>query len=219
MILGLYGLVCRAINPGVAIFLLIMSFGTTQAARAETILLALGDSLTAGYGLSKQDSFPSQLEAALKAAGQDVRVVNGGVSGDTSKAGLSRVDWLFAEKPNALIVELGANDGLRGLDPAQTEANLAGILEKAQAEGIPVLLTGMLAPPNLGREYGEEFNAVYPTLAERYGTFFYPFFLEGVAAEPDLNLGDGMHPNADGVAVIVERIMPIVLDLLASSSS
>lgn len=219
MISGLYGLARRPINAGLGIFLLIMSAGPMQEARAETVLLALGDSLTAGYGLSQQDSFPAQLQAALKEAGRDVRVVNGGVSGDTSKAGLSRVDWLFAERPDAMIVELGANDGLRGLDPEQTEANLAGILEKAREAGVPVLLTGMMAPPNLGREYGTAFNAVFPKLAEQYDTVFYPFFLDGVAAVPALNLGDGMHPNPQGVAVIVERILPSVLDLLDTLDS
>lgn len=184
------------------------------AAKDSAVVLALGDSLVAGYGLPKEDSFPSRLEAELKARGHDVRVVNGGVSGDTSKAGLSRVDWLFAEKPDLMLLELGANDGLRGLPPEETEKNLARIIEKAQSAGVPVLLTGMLAPPNLGREYGEAFNALYPRLAERYGTAFYPFFLDGVAAEPALNQGDGMHPNADGVDVIVERIAPSVIEAL-----
>ncbi len=187
-------------------------FGTLGMghAQAETTILALGDSLTAGYGLSKAESFPNKLQAALTEAGHDARVVNGGVSGDTSKGGLSRVDWLFADKPDLMILELGANDGLRGLPPSETKKNLAAIIEKAQAAGVRVLLTGMMAPPNLGREYSEEFNAVFPDLAEEYDTLFYPFFLDGVAADASLNQGDGMHPTGAGVDVIVTRILPIV---------
>jgi acyl-CoA thioesterase-1 len=139
-----------------------------------------------------------------------VRVINGGVSGDTSKGGLSRVDWLFADKPDLMILELGANDGLRGLPPQETKKNVAAIIEKAQAEGVTVLLTGMLAPPNLGREYNDEFNAVFPELAAEYDTLFYPFFLDGVAGDSSLNQGDGMHPTGAGVDVIVTRILPIV---------
>lgn len=192
---------------------------TAPSARAEQTILALGDSLTAGYGLSKADSFPAKLQAALNAVGRDVRVVNGGVSGDTSKGGLSRVDWLFADKPDVLLIELGANDGLRGLPPEDTEKNLAAIIEKGIAADATVLLTGMLAPPNLGRDYGAAFNAVFPRLAERYDVAFYPFFLDGVVAEPTLNLGDGMHPNPAGVDVIVERILPSVLDALDAAEA
>ncbi len=196
---------------------LVLSMGNIAAAQTTTIL-ALGDSLTAGYGLSKAESFPEKLEAALKEAGHDVRVINAGVSGDTSKGGLARVDWLFADKPDLMLLELGANDGLRGLPPADTKRNLAAIIEKAQAADVPVLLTGMLAPPNLGRDYGAEFDAVFPDLAEEYGTHFYPFFLDGVAAEPDLNLSDGMHPNGAGVDVIVARILPTVLEALDAAT-
>jgi len=212
---GLYGALAHVINAaalGFGLFL-VLSMGNIAAAQTTTIL-ALGDSLTAGYGLSKAESFPEKLEAALKEAGHDVRVINAGVSGDTSKGGLARVDWLFADKPDLMLLELGANDGLRGLPPADTKRNLAAIIEKAQAAEVPVLLTGMLAPPNLGRDYGAEFDAVFPDLAEEYGTHFYPFFLDGVAAEPDLNLSDGMHPNGAGVDVIVARILPAVLGAL-----
>jgi len=185
-----------------------------QAGGEKPVILALGDSLTAGYGLSKADSFPSVLEEALAEAGRPARVINAGVSGDTSKGGLSRVDWLLTENPDVVLLELGSNDGLRALDPQQTYKNLAALIEKAHAAGAHVLLAGMLAPPNLGREYGEEFNAVFPRLAEEYDVTFYPFFLDGVAAQPELNLSDGMHPNADGVEVIVENILPSVVEAL-----
>ncbi len=208
----------RAINAAAAFCAVFLMLSAPVAAADDVVILALGDSLVAGYGLSRQDSFPARLEAELKARGYDVRVVNGGVSGDTSKAGLGRVDWLFAEKPDLMLLELGANDGLRGLPPEQTEANLAQIIEKSQSAGVPVLLTGMMAPPNLGREYGAAFNALYPRLAEKYGTAFYPFFLEGVAAEAHLNQDDGMHPNAEGVQVIVERIAPSVIEALESGN-
>lgn len=212
---GLYGTPLGGVNAAaLAVCAVFLAASATQAAT----ILALGDSLVAGHGLTRADSFPTKLEAALKAAGvEDARVVNGGVSGDTTKGGLGRIDWLFAEKPDLMLLELGGNDGLRGLPPEETEKNLTAIIEKARAADVPVLLTGMMAPPNLGRDYGEAFNALYPRLAEKYGTAFYPFFLDGVAAEPDLNQGDGMHPNADGVAVIVERILPSILDALTAA--
>lgn len=214
-----YGPLSRPINALAVLCLLISLLLALPAAAAQKTILALGDSLVAGYGLEKADSFPTELEEALRAKGHDVRVINGGVSGDTSKGGLARVDWLFADKPDLMLLELGANDGLRGLPPEQTEENLAAIIEKAQAADVKVLLTGMMAPPNLGREYGQAFNAVFPRLAERYDVAFYPFFLDGVAAEPELNLGDGMHPNAAGVDVIVERILPHVIDALRGTRS
>lgn len=182
------------------------------------VILALGDSLTAGYGLPKQESFPAVLEDALAEAGTPARVINAGVSGDTSKGGLSRVGWLLSEAPDLVLLELGSNDGLRALDPGATYRNLKGIIEKAQGAGAHVLLAGMYAPPNLGKEYGEEFNAIFPRLAEAYDVTFYPFFLKGVAAEPDLNQSDGMHPNADGVEVVVENILPTVQKALARAT-
>lgn len=196
--------------------MLIAAVGAASAQQQgdRPTILALGDSLTAGYGLAKSESFPAVLEEALADAGRPAEVINAGVSGDTSKGGLSRVDWLLTDKPDLVLLELGSNDGLRALDPAQTYQNLAAIIEKAQAAGAHVLLAGMLAPPNLGREYGEEFNDVFPRLADDYDVTFYPFFLEGVAAEPELNLSDGMHPNAQGVEVIVENILPSVIDAL-----
>ncbi|MDX2143610.1 MAG: arylesterase [Rhodospirillaceae bacterium] len=179
-------------------------------------ILALGDSLTAGYGLDDlADSFPSQLERALEADGYNVDLINAGISGDTSTGGLTRLEWSLAEKPDAVIVSLGANDGLRAIDPAVTEKSLAGIVERLQRDGIPVLLTGMLAPPNLGRDYGERFNAMYPALAKKFDVLLYPFFLEGVAAVPALNQADRIHPNPKGVALMVEKILPSVEKLIA----
>lgn len=178
---------------------------------AGATIVILGDSLAAGYGLrDESQAFPARLEAALKSRGRDVRVVNAGVSGDTTAGGRSRLDWALSDRPDLMIVELGGNDGLRGIDPAVTFANLDDILTRLKAQSVRVLLTGMLAPPNLGRAYGEAFNAVFPRLAEKHGVALYPFFLDGVAAERDLNQPDGIHPNPTGVAVIVERILPAV---------
>jgi acyl-CoA thioesterase-1 len=177
-------------------------------------LLALGDSLTAGYGLPSDESFTTKLQAALKAQGLNVTVINGGVSGDTSAGGLARLDWLLADQPDDVIVELGANDGLRGLDPKVTYDNLDALLTRLDQRGIPVLLAGMVAPPNLGRDYGAQFNDVFPRLAKQHKALFYPFFLDGVAAQDRLNQADGIHPNAEGVAVIVARLVPYVKKLI-----
>lgn len=171
-------------------------------------ILALGDSLTAGYGLAAEDGFVAQLQRALGAAGLQATILDGGVSGDTTAGGLARLDWALADRPDAVILELGANDGLRGLDPAATRANLDAMLSRLGAAGTPVLLAGMLAPPNLGSEYGAEFNRIYPELAAKHDVALYPFFLDGVAADAALNQGDGIHPNAAGVGVIVERMLP-----------
>ena len=189
--------------------------GPPVVAAKETRLLVLGDSLTSGWGLAAPDAFPAQLERALHAAGRrDVRVLASGVAGDTSAGGRARLAWSLADRPGAAIVEFGANDGLRGIDPASTYDNLDAILTELSRREIPVLLAGMYAPPNLGREYGDAFDGIYPRLAERHGVVLYPFFLDGVAVEPRLNQADGIHPNADGVAVIVERILPYVMKLL-----
>ena len=177
-------------------------------------LLMLGDSLTAGYGLAAEEGLPAQLEQALRADGCDVRVINGGVSGDTSAGGLARLDWALADRPTHAVVALGANDALRGLDPARTEANIAAILDRFGREGIPVLLAGMLAPRNLGADYVATFDGLYPRLADRHGTVFHPFLLQGVATVPELNQPDGIHPNAKGVAVVVSRIKASVKVLL-----
>lgn len=193
---------------------LALAFSQSVAAATAVRILTLGDSLTAGYGLIEADSFPAQLQAALTERGIDVDVLNSGVSGDTTSAGRARLAWALSDQPDVVIVELGANDGLRGIDPELTRDNLAAILETLRANDVPVLLTGMYAPPNLGTEYSERFNAIYPELAERYGVLLYPFFLDGVATEPALNQSDGIHPNRDGVAVIVERILPLVMRLI-----
>ncbi len=187
----------------------------SQAADAPIRLLAYGDSLIHGYGLAPEDTFPAQLHAALLAAGHAVVVVNGGNSGDTSAAGLARVDWTLAEGADCVLLCLGANDFLRGLEPAETRRNLEALLTRFQAEGLPVLLTGMVAPHNLGADYAAEFDSLYPELAEQFDATLYPFFLDGVALDPALNQQDGIHPNAAGVAVIVERILPAVETLLA----
>ncbi|MEQ8602758.1 MAG: arylesterase [Marivibrio sp.] len=209
-----------ALAIGAAALMLAVLIGAARAQDGDErpVILALGDSLTAGYGLSKAESFPSVLEDALAEAGRPAEVINAGVSGDTTKGGLSRVDWLLTEDPDVVLLELGSNDGLRALDPQQTYENLAAIIEKSQQAGAHVLLAGMLAPPNLGRDYGREFNAVFPRLADEYDVTFYPFFLEGVAAEPQLNQSDGMHPNADGVEVIVDNILPTVIEALDAAA-
>ena len=182
-------------------------------------LMALGDSLTAGYGLPPGQGFVPQLQAALAArpgAHRPVRVLDAGVSGDTTAGGLARLDWALAEAPDCVLVELGGNDGLRGLPPEGSYRNLAAILDRLAARNLPALLAGMLAPPNLGADYGREFAAVFARLArERPAVVFYPFFLEGVAGDPALNQPDRIHPNAAGVAEIVRRILPAVAALLA----
>lgn len=186
-----------------------------SAARTAPIrLLALGDSLVAGFGLPERDGFTAQLQQALRARGLRVEVVNGGVSGDTTAGGLARLDWALADRPDLVLVELGANDALRGTDPAATRANLDAILKTLTQRGIPTLLAGMYAPRNLGRAYGDAFNSIYPDLAVQYGVPLYPFFLEGVALQPALNQEDGLHPNASGVARIVEAITPHVIELI-----
>lgn len=179
------------------------------------VVVAFGDSLTAGYGVSSAAAFPNRLAAALEARGMPVRMINAGVSGDTTAGGRARLDWMLADRPDVVIVELGANDGLRGIDPATTYENLDAILARLDAEGVTTLFAGMLAPPNLGRDYGEAFDAIYPDLAATYDVVYYPFFLDGVAARPRLNQPDGMHPNAAGVDVIVAGILPYVIEALA----
>jgi acyl-CoA thioesterase I len=184
--------------------------------RAETItLLALGDSLTAGLGLDPAQAFPAKLAAALKAIGHDVVVMNAGVSGDTASQGAARLDWALTDDVDGVLVELGANDALRGLQPEQAEAALDEILGKLKQRKLPVLLLGMKAPPNLGPDYGAKFDAIYPSIAAKYGATLYPFYLDGVAADAKLNQADGMHPNAEGVDEIVKRVLPTVEAFLA----
>ena len=195
-----------------------VSFEGARAESEETVIVALGDSLIAGYGLSQDQSFPAQLEAALRASGQAVRVVNAGVSGDTANAALQRLDWALPEEADAVIVELGGNDALQGLPPEGTKAALAKIIEKIKGKGLPVLLAGMEAPRNMGKDYVEAFGAMYPDLAARYDVILYPFFLDGVALNEALMQKDGIHPNGKGVAVIVEKIGPSVDALLEKTS-
>lgn len=185
---------------------------TAPARAAEPVrITAFGDSLTAGYNLPHEAAFPNQLQAALAEQGLNATVANAGVSGDTTAGGLARLDWMLAgSPPDVAIVELGANDALRGIPPEQAERNLDAILARLTAEGVTVVLAGMLAPPNMGKDYGTAFNALYPRLAKRYDVAFYPFFLDGVAARAEYLQGDGMHPTAEGVAEIVRRILPTV---------
>ena len=209
-----YWAALRAFN---ALVLALFMFTATAEAGERPVVLALGDSLTAGYGLPPGKAFPEQLQAALGEHGIDAKVINGGVSGDTSAGGLARLDWLLGEHPDLVIVELGANDGLRGLDPAITRDNLDRIIARISETGARVLLAGMVAPPNLGTDYGEKFASLYPALAQKHGTAFYPFFLDGVAMDPALNQEDGIHPTAEGVAVIVGKMLPVVIGGLAEA--
>ncbi|MCW5752457.1 MAG: arylesterase [Alphaproteobacteria bacterium] len=198
---------------------LALAFPSAERAGAETapLIVALGDSLTAGYGLPPEQAFPALLEARLKAMGVPARVQNAGVSGDTSAGGRARLAWALAERPALVIVELGANDALRGIEPAQTEANLDAILAELRRRDIKVLLAGMRAPPNMGRDFAGEYDALFPRLAAKHGVPLYPFFLDGVAGQPALNQPDGIHPNLKGVEVIVERIAPHVKRALAGA--
>jgi acyl-CoA thioesterase I len=194
-------------------FAAVLASASHAAARTLRVV-ALGDSLTAGLGLVPGKAFPDRLEAALRAKGWDVKVTNAGVSGDTAADGLARYEWAVPPDADALIIELGANDMLRGHSPGATKAALAAILERARAAHLPALLAGMRAAPNLGTDYGREFSAIYPALAKTYGVQLYPFFLDGVAGDPKLNQPDGLHPTAEGVEVIVQKILPSVEALL-----
>lgn len=180
-------------------------------------LLILGDSLSAGYGLPHAESFEAQLQAALRAQGHVVQIIDGAVSGDTTAGGRARLDWVLAGGADAAIVELGANDGLRGVDPKDMQANLTAILDTLQARHIPVLLSGMYAPPNLGPEYERQFRAVFDKLGKRPGVLYDPFFLQGVAEVPGLIQRDGLHPNAKGVQIEVSRLLPLVDQLLTEA--
>lgn len=196
-------------------FLLAIFAGTLPASARTLTLVAFGDSLVAGYGLSPQQSFPAQLEQALKKRGHDVTVVNAGVSGDTTAAGLARFDWAINADADAVLLELGANDALRGHDPKSVRDNLEQILVKLAERGLPVLIAGMRAPANWGQAYVEEFDQTYPALAAAHDALLYPFFLDGVATDRALNQSDGLHPTTEGVAIIVQRIMPYVEKLIA----
>jgi acyl-CoA thioesterase-1 len=179
-------------------------------------IVAFGDSLTAGLGVPPDESYPAQLQRRLDAAGYRYRVINAGVSGETTAGGVRRVDWVLRSRPAVVILELGANDGLRGLDLSQTRANLEEIIRRLQAAGVTVVLAGMKLPPNYGEEYASRFAAMYSDLARQYRLPFMPFFLEGVATQPGLNQGDGIHPTGAGYRIIVDRLVPVLEPYLKS---
>jgi acyl-CoA thioesterase I len=216
-----YGLFVMAVKAKRIVHLVIVTaalaaFLLPQAAIAQSPLsiVVLGDSLTAGFGLAPGEAFPEQLEQALSERGHEVEVINAGVSGDTASGGLARLDWSVPEDADAVIVELGANDALRGIDPAVTREAIGEIVRQLKARGQAVLLAGMHAPRNMDDAYIEAFDSLYPEVAEAEGVLLYPFFLEGVATQAALNQGDGIHPTAEGVAVIVEAILPHVEALI-----
>ncbi len=198
--------------------LLALMLAATPALAKGPEIIAFGDSLTAGLGLPASEAFPARLQARLKEQGVDVNVVNAGVSGDTTSAGLARLDWALADKPGFVILALGANDALRGIDPKIVRANLDKMIDRIQATGAKILLLGMLAPANWGAEYERAFDSIYPELAKAHGVPLYPFFLDGVAMNPALNQPDGMHPNERGVAIMVDRIAPLVVKMVGGKS-
>jgi acyl-CoA thioesterase-1 len=208
-----YGRGARFVNRAALAVLITLLLGAGQVA-AATRILAFGDSLTAGLGVAPDQSFPAQLAARLKTDGYDVAVDNGGVSGDTTADGLARFDWTMDDHPNVVLLELGANDMLRGLDPKRAETNLDTMLAKLKAAKVKVLLLGMRSSSNWGADYQKSFDAIYPALAKKYTVPLYPFFLDGVALDPKLNQADMLHPNPAGIAVIVTRIAPAVERLL-----
>jgi len=193
----------------------VFTWPATAQGEAPLKIVAFGDSLTAGYGLSAQDAFPAKLQAALRAKGHNVEIENAGVSGDTASGGLSRLDWSIQDGTDAVIVELGANDMLRGVDPKVTRQALDDILANLKARNIPVLLAGMRAAPNMGADYARAFESIFTDLAAKHDVVFYPFFLDGVAAQAKLALRDGVHPNGAGVDIIVAGILPKTEELIA----
>ncbi len=199
-------------------WLIVPSASSAQGAAGSEPLhvVAFGDSLVAGYGVGPGEAFPEQLQVALRERGYGVEVTNAGVSGDTTTGGLARLDWSVPESTDLVIVELGANDALRGVSPEITEKNLDQILQTLTERRQAVILAGMIAPPNMGPDYSAAFNPIYSGLAEKYDVAFYPFFLDGVAAQPELNQDDAMHPNKEGVAAIVEKMLPLVTETLDS---
>ena len=207
-----YGRFTAAVNSLlIAISCVLAALAPQVHAQSAPVKLAiLGDSLTAGYGVKPDEAVPARLEAALKKQGRNVTVINHGVSGDTTAGGLERIDWMLGDRPDIVLVELGANDALRGLDPAASEKNLDAIVSRLKASGVTVWLAGMLAPRNYGADYAKQFDGLYGRIAERHGVPLYPFFLDGVAQDPALNQADGIHPNPRGVDIIVERLLPFV---------
>ena len=190
----------------------IVAAEASEQSCGDKSIVILGDSLVAGYGLNPGESFPERLGDALAENGLSINIINAGVSGDTTSGGLSRLDWSVPDGTSGVVLELGANDALRGISPEITESNLKAIIEKLEARNMKVLLAGMLAPPNMGEAYEEKFNPIFKSLAETYGVHFYPFFLEGVAGDPSLNQPDGMHPTAAGIDKIVANFMPTGLE-------
>jgi len=199
------------------VFNVALSLAMPALARTPEVL-AFGDSVTAGYGLPASAAFPARLQARLKDEGVDVTMINAGVSGDTTTDGLARLDWALTDKPDFVILALGANDALRGIPPAIVRANLDKMIDKIQASGAKLLLLGMLAPANWGAPYEHEFDRIYPDLAKTHGVPLYPFLLDGVAMDPALNQADGLHPNERGVAIMVDHIAPLVAKLMGAKS-
>ncbi len=203
-----YGRFAALVNSLLLVLLLAVS--PTNAQTAPVKIAVLGDSLAAGYGIKPEQAFPARLEAALKAQGRAVTILNQGVSGDTTAGGLDRLDWMLADKPDIVLVELGGNDALRGIDPAATEKNLAAIVEKLQAAHVTVWLAGMMAPRNLGSDYVTAFDGLYKRIADKYKVPLYPFILDGVAQDPALNQADGLHPNPKGAEIVADKLLPFV---------
>ncbi|GLS30132.1 acyl-CoA thioesterase-1 [Mesorhizobium albiziae] len=189
---------------------------TVPASSEPYKIVGFGDSLMAGFGLGPGEGFPEKLQAALQKKGHDVVIANAGVSGDTTSGGLSRLDWSVPDNAQLVILELGANDMLRGIAPEVTEKNLDAMIARLKQRGMAVLLVGMVAAPNLGPDYAAAFNGIFPRLAEKHNVAFYPFFLDGVAADRTLLLEDGMHPNTAGIDLMVERVLPLVEKLIAA---
>jgi acyl-CoA thioesterase-1 len=200
------------------VLLLAAVFGSAVVADRTPEILAFGDSITAGFGLPPSEAFPARLEARLRDQGIAAHVVNAGVAGDTTAGGRARLDWALADKPDVVILELGANDALRGIDPSTVRANLEAMISRIQASGAKLLLTGMLAPSNWGEDYRRDFDRIYPELAQAHGVALYPFLLDGVAMDARLNQPDGLHPNERGVAVLVDHIAPLVARLIGGPS-
>jgi acyl-CoA thioesterase-1 len=208
-----YGRFAALVNSLLLVLLLGVGPAHAQTANAQSTpvkIAVLGDSLAAGYGITPEQAFPARLEALLKAKGRNVTVLNQGVSGDTTAGGLDRLDWMLAVKPDIVLVELGGNDALRGIDPAVTEKNLAAIVEKLQANHVTVWLAGMMAPRNLGPDYVTAFDGLYKRIADAYKVPLYPFILDGVAQDPALNQADGLHPNPKGAETVAEKLLPFV---------
>lgn len=216
-----YGRFAAAVNSLLLVLLLAALCGAAPAhAQTGPVKIAvLGDSLAAGYGIKPEQAFPARLEVALKAQGRNVTVLNQGVSGDTSAGGLDRLDWMLADKPDIVLVELGANDALRGTDPKVTEKTLSAIVEKLKAANVTVWLAGMMAPRNLGSDYVAAFDGLYRRIADKYQVPLYPFILEGVAQDPALNQGDGIHPNPKGAQIIADRLLPFVTQNLDDAAA